>query len=227
MEYVQKWCIEHKGREILMNEQSWENYYKHNERPWTEPDEMLAETIRRLKSAPGKAIDLGAGEGGNSFWLAGEGWDVTSIDSSPSAIKFISSESTKRGYSIRAEAGNILNYETDQKYDLVLIAYVHLPKQERKILFNNALKLLSKNGIMIYFGLLKSEESLPAGAAQEEFPASVQVAEELTAWKEWNLLEHEDVSRVIQIGHTQGSYEGTITKVIVQKGRDEDESETI
>lgn len=29
---------------------------------------------------PGKALDVGAGEGGDALWLAGRGWAVTATD---------------------------------------------------------------------------------------------------------------------------------------------------
>ena len=35
---------------------------------------------------PGRAIDLGCGEGGDALWLAEQGWRVTAVDISPTAI---------------------------------------------------------------------------------------------------------------------------------------------
>ena len=34
---------------------------------------------------PGRALDLGAGEGGDALWLAGQGWRVTATDVSQTA----------------------------------------------------------------------------------------------------------------------------------------------
>jgi len=45
-----------------------------------EPDETLVDLVSPLH--PGRAVDLGAGEGRNSLWLAAEGWDVTAVDAS-------------------------------------------------------------------------------------------------------------------------------------------------
>src|SRR5712664_3614565 len=42
------------------------------------PNALLVNTAKNLK--PGKALDLGMGQGRNSIFLAKEGWDVTGVD---------------------------------------------------------------------------------------------------------------------------------------------------
>ena len=50
----------------------------------SEPDEALVELAGTLP--PGRALDLGAGEGRNSLWLARKGWQVTAVDLSGVAL---------------------------------------------------------------------------------------------------------------------------------------------
>ncbi|HEX7399851.1 MAG TPA: methyltransferase domain-containing protein, partial [Candidatus Limnocylindrales bacterium] len=50
----------------------------------SEPDPTLLDEIGAL--SPGRAIDLGAGDGRNAIWLARRGWDVTAVDFSQVAI---------------------------------------------------------------------------------------------------------------------------------------------
>jgi SAM-dependent methyltransferase len=63
----------------------WESRYGERDRIWSgEPNQPLVATVGEL--APGRAVDLGCGEGGDSVWLAGRGWHVTAIDVSATAI---------------------------------------------------------------------------------------------------------------------------------------------
>ncbi|MCA1063935.1 class I SAM-dependent methyltransferase [Rossellomorea sp. AcN35-11] len=201
-----------------MNDYSLEEYYKGNENPWTEPDEGFVNGLKKLEIKRGKAIDLGAGEGGNSFWLAKEGFDVVSIDLAPTAVQFIRSEAKRRSYRIHAEVGNIVSYESNETFDLALLSYVHLPKEERLKLFSKINSLLKDDGVFIYLGFFKDRHSTPEGASPEEFPSSKQVAEEWLGFNGVQLLEQQDEVKTIPIGHQEGSFEGVTTKVIVKKG---------
>ncbi|MFF0003527.1 class I SAM-dependent methyltransferase [Streptomyces tibetensis] len=44
------------------------------------PNARLTEAVTDLGLAPGDALDLGCGEGGDGLWLAGRGWHVTAVD---------------------------------------------------------------------------------------------------------------------------------------------------
>src|SRR5674476_1276887 len=44
----------------------------------SEPDPTLVGEIGSLR--PGRALDLGAGDGRNAIWLARHGWQVTAVD---------------------------------------------------------------------------------------------------------------------------------------------------
>jgi len=70
------------GRETV---EFWEQRYAGASPVWSgrANDSLVAATARL---APGRALDLGCGEGGDSLWLASQGWSVTGIDISPTAI---------------------------------------------------------------------------------------------------------------------------------------------
>jgi len=50
----------------------------------TDPNAFLVEIASKLP--PGKALDLGMGEGRNAIFLAQLGWDVTAIDTAEAGI---------------------------------------------------------------------------------------------------------------------------------------------
>jgi 2-polyprenyl-3-methyl-5-hydroxy-6-metoxy-1,4-benzoquinol methylase len=46
---------------------------------------------------PGRALDVGAGEGGDALWLAEQGWSVTASDISQPALARVAAEAERRG----------------------------------------------------------------------------------------------------------------------------------
>ena len=64
---------------------SWEQRYAESERIWSgRVNARLAEVADGL--APGRALDLGAGEGADAIWLARAGWRVVAVDISETAL---------------------------------------------------------------------------------------------------------------------------------------------
>jgi thioredoxin reductase/SAM-dependent methyltransferase len=64
----------------------WEDRYAGSDRVWSgNVNQVLADIVSTL--VPGRALDLGCGEGGDVIWLAQHGWDATGIDISPTAIR--------------------------------------------------------------------------------------------------------------------------------------------
>ena len=64
----------------------WESRYADSDRVWTgKVNGVLADIAGAL--APGNALDLGCGEGGDAVWLAQQGWHATGVDLSPTAVE--------------------------------------------------------------------------------------------------------------------------------------------
>jgi SAM-dependent methyltransferase len=61
----------------------WDSRYSDQEQIWSgAPNHAL--TVEVAPLAPGRALDVGCGEGADAVWLAGRGWQVTALD--PSAV---------------------------------------------------------------------------------------------------------------------------------------------
>ena len=59
-----------------MDSQQWDERYSGAEFEWTtRPNQFVAAELAGLP--PGRALDLAAGEGRNTVWLAERGWRVT------------------------------------------------------------------------------------------------------------------------------------------------------
>ena len=70
-----------------MGEGGYEEGYLACDRFWPcRPASMLVELFRRGVSPPGKALDVGCGEGTNAAFLAARGFSVLAVDTSETAI---------------------------------------------------------------------------------------------------------------------------------------------
>jgi SAM-dependent methyltransferase len=66
-------------------EQFWDARYSQTDRVWSgEPNTVLVREAAKL--TPGRALDLGSGEGADAIWLARQGWRVTAVDISQVAL---------------------------------------------------------------------------------------------------------------------------------------------
>lgn len=62
-----------------MDSAGWDTRYGATDLVWGgEPNRFVAEEF--TGAPPGRALDLGAGEGRNAIWLASLGWQVTAVD---------------------------------------------------------------------------------------------------------------------------------------------------
>lgn len=84
-------------------------------------DVVVAKSIENLE--PGTALDLGCGTGVNAIMLAQAGWDVTGIDASPGAIRLATDAAREAGVDVRFITADILEWEPDRQYDLVVLTY--------------------------------------------------------------------------------------------------------
>jgi SAM-dependent methyltransferase len=63
----------------------WDSRYRERDRIWSgQPNHALVTAVTDLP--PGRALDVGCGEGADSVWLAQHGWQVTALDISATAI---------------------------------------------------------------------------------------------------------------------------------------------
>ena len=62
-----------------MEQAAWDERYAGPDLVWgAGPNRFVTEEVTPLP--PGRALDLGTGEGRNAIWPAGRGWHVTAVD---------------------------------------------------------------------------------------------------------------------------------------------------
>lgn len=134
-----------------MDAREWNEYYADSDQAWTRPDDDVVDEVAGLPV--GRALDLGAGEGANSIWLARRGWQVTAIDQAPAAIETLVRLAAAEGLAIRGEVADIAEYRPGARCDLSLICYVHLPPATRERTLANAAAALAPGGVLLLIGI--------------------------------------------------------------------------
>jgi len=130
-------------------EQLWNELYAMREGKEHQFNKFLAEAVKGR--TPGKALDIGMGQGRNSLFLAALGWEVTGFDISEVAVKQAQAEAAKRGLKIDARVGDVDKFDYGKaRWDLVIGMYMH------EYLARNAGKVvasLKPGGLLVVEGI--------------------------------------------------------------------------
>jgi SAM-dependent methyltransferase len=107
-------------------EEFWDNRYGERDRIWSgRPNASMVAAVVSL--TPGRVLDLGCGEGGDSIWLAEQGWTVTGLDVSATALARAAEEADARGLAIDWVRADLSTWEPEGTYDLVSACFLHSP----------------------------------------------------------------------------------------------------
>jgi len=91
------------------------------QRPRTPVDDVLMAVAADLP--PGKALDLGCGEGQNSVWLAQRGWLVTAVDVSPGTVTEARDAAAEADAAIVFEVADVTAWRPASRFDLVISTF--------------------------------------------------------------------------------------------------------
>jgi thioredoxin reductase/SAM-dependent methyltransferase len=134
------------------HETDWDHRYRDAPMWSGNPNGTLVHEAGDL--APGRALDVGAGEGGDAIWLAEGGWRVTATDISSRALTRLSAEVEHRGLPIDClhRDANARGAFEAGAYDLVSMQYgaVHRTPDQRGL--HNLLAAVAPGGTLLVVG---------------------------------------------------------------------------
>jgi len=130
----------------------WEKRYGEAQSVWGwAPNRFVAEVLGPL--APGRALDLAAGEGRNALWLADLGWRATAVDFAENALARGRAQAAEHGLDVEWVHADVLEYEPKAgAYDAVVIAYLHLGAERLGTVLRTAAKALAPGGTLVVVG---------------------------------------------------------------------------
>ncbi len=108
---------------------SWDERYSGPEKVFSgNPNAQLVAEVSGL--TPGRALDVGCGEGGDVIWLAGQGWTVTGADFSANGLARAARHAEQAGVADRIDWWHV-DARTfaagGRTYDLVTTHFLHPP----------------------------------------------------------------------------------------------------
>ena len=134
----------------------WNDRYRSSHRIWSgNPNPQLVCEIADLP--PGRALDVGCGEGADAIWLAGRGWCVVAVDISDVALERAAqhAHATADTTSVRIEwlqADLLARPPEPQSFDLVSCQFMQVPPQPRAQLFSSLVRAVRPGGTLLVVG---------------------------------------------------------------------------
>ncbi len=199
-----------------MDSQQWDERYASSEFTWsTEPNQFVAAELAGLP--PGRALDLAAGEGRNTVWLAERGWRVTAVDFSRVGLEKGRKLSAARG--VGAEqvtwiVADLNDYQPESAaFDLVLIAYAQVAPELRAKLLAGAVAAVAPGGTMFVVG--HDLTNLTEGAGGPQYPEVLYTPEMIAAGLAGlRVLRAERVRRAVEKDGTPATAIDTLVRAI-------------
>lgn len=124
----------------------WNERYRERGALWgVGPNQFVVD--RLAGAAPGRVLDLGAGQGRNAIWLAQQGHRVTAVDVSDVAMTQGRQIAAQAGVAVDFIAADLETWEpAPEEFDLVLLAYLQAPAPARRALHAKATRALAPDG---------------------------------------------------------------------------------
>ncbi|MGZ8176329.1 SAM-dependent methyltransferase [Williamsia sp. SKLECPSW1] len=172
----------------------WEDLYARRPLPSAtappRPNAALVHLHETLGLRPVRALDLGAGPGGDAIWLAAQGWRVTAVDVSATAVARLRDlagalDLADRVHPVRHDLARSLPTTT---FDLVYACYLHTPVDiGRDGILRRAADLLGVGGVMI---VVDHASTAPWSWAEADtrYPTPQQTFDDIGLGDDWEPL---------------------------------------
>jgi SAM-dependent methyltransferase len=179
-----------------MDAETWDARYAAAQRVWSaEPNHWVVLLTEDLPV--GRALDLGAGEGRNALWLAARGWAVTAVDFSAVAVE--RGRASAGGTRVDWQVADVTSYAPDAPLDLVLVCYLHLPREVMREVLARAAAWVAPDGHLVVVG--HAVRNLADGCGGPQDPDRLHDAELYAEAVEGLVVERlEEVERVTPEG---------------------------
>jgi SAM-dependent methyltransferase len=178
----------------------WDARYAGSELVWSAGPNMWVEEVAS-GLAPGRLLDLAAGECRNALWLVGRGWRATAVDFSAVGLERGRRLAAERlgdaADRLTTECADLTTYEPEPRaYDLVLLAYFQVTADVRRVVVQAAATAVSPGGLLLVVG--HDSDNIAHGYGGPPDPDRLYSATDLVADLAGSGLEVERAERAVR-----------------------------
>lgn len=157
-----------------MDASAWDARYAASDLVWSaEPNRFVEAELADL--APGRALDLAAGEGRNAIWLARRGWEVTAVDYSQVGLD--KGRRLAGDTAVRWVCADATSWDERAAYDLTVMAYLQVPATDRRAAVRAGYASLRPGGTLLVVG--HDSLNLTDGVGGPQDPGVLYTAQDL------------------------------------------------
>ena len=156
--------------ETAYTQETWDARYAESHRIWSgRPNQRMVEEVASLD--PGRALDVGCGEGADAVWLASRGWQVTALDVSEVALERTRDHAAEAGVAERVE---LMHHDlmgggpAPGRYDLVSVFFFHVPPEQFGGFYRGVADAVESGGTLLVVG--HHPEDVSSGARRPHGP---------------------------------------------------------
>jgi 2-polyprenyl-3-methyl-5-hydroxy-6-metoxy-1,4-benzoquinol methylase len=154
------------------------------------PNAFLAEMVKGMR--PGRALDVGMGQGRNTIFLAQQGWDAVGFDPADRAVAAAQQQAAQLGVKITARVARAEDFDWGTaQWDLIVLSYVG-----GRELVSNVVQSLRPGGMVLIEGFHRdATKTQPIGGA-----VVFDTNELLTLYSALRVVRYEDTEGVADFG---------------------------
>lgn len=202
------------------SEIDWDARYADDQLWSGHPNQTLVQEVSEL--TPGRALDVGCGEGADAVWLAQQGWDVTALDVAASALARGHAQAENVGVTITwLHAGLLESGLPTGGFDLVSAQYPALRRTPDDEAERRLIDLVAPGGtlLVVHHDVSDPSHALAHGFDPDDWVGPRDVAARLGAG--WRVVVDEVRERHVSEG--AGAHHTHDVVLRAMRGRDGDD----
>ena len=164
------------------------------------PNPTLVGAVAPLTA--GRALELACGSGTNAVWLASRGWRTTAVDWSAVGLDNGRAKAAAAGVAVDWQEHDLLEWTPPARtFDLVAIAYLHLPPDERVSVYRAAAAAVARGGrlVVVAHDRLNATDGVGGPPDTARLFTASEIAAELTVAEPELIIERAEVVRQVPL----------------------------
>jgi tellurite methyltransferase len=190
--------------------------YEHRDNVYGEQPDPIVESIP-IHIQGGQALELGAGYGRNSIYLAEKGFNVTAIDFSETGIKKLKKQAETKGLKIRASVADATQYDFNTDYDVIVNSFMmqHMNREDGLALIKKFQDHTLPGGLNALLVFTQDSDFYKNELYGDFYPAKDELRK---LYKDWEVLSYNEYeTKALQTGPDGSAMRNTAASLLCRR----------